>query len=155
MCLKRLTSRSHTPPWRSSLGILKFQFMLFFTSESANAYLFQLGMLFGSWSSVAMKLAPLSDQATTVTPRRATNLEIPMTQLLLFIDKATWKRTARVVRRLKKILTVFLSKVYLKQRKVESNRSGCWWMEEIFKRVFHEGGQTWLVWKFPLWVCDM
>ena len=48
--------------------------------------------------SLAIKLVPLSDHKTDGTPRRAVNLSIPITQLLVSLDGTTSKCTARVVK---------------------------------------------------------
>ena len=72
------TTRSQTPPWWGALGVFNFHSFRFFKSASLRTCWFQLLMLYMGSFSLATKFVPLSDQTTDGVPRRAQNLQIPI-----------------------------------------------------------------------------
>ena len=125
MCLKLLTIRSQTPPWWGALGGFNFHWIRYLTSVSDKVCWFQVDTFCTNSFSLATKFVPLSDHKTDGTPRRAANLSIPITQLLVSLDGTTSKWTALVVKQVNRNPHRFSVDLFTATKYRQKNRFRC------------------------------
>ena len=102
------------------LDELNFQRIRFLTRVSGKTCWFQLEMFYRSSFSLAIKLVPLSDHKTDGIPRRAVNLSIPITQLLVSMEGTTSKCRARVVEQVNRI-PIFSQSIFSQKRRMDQS----------------------------------